>query len=81
MNSTTSCSFYNPQEIGTSSSKTTQFASTTCSTSYGYSTSTNQSIYNGFTYGDVVISVFLFLLFSVSIYSFFYFKIKGFKVR
>jgi hypothetical protein len=36
-----------------------QFGSSTCMTLYGESTSTDLSYYNGFSYGEIVISTFL----------------------
>ena len=58
-----------------------QFSSSTCLTLYGQSTSTDNSYYNGFTYGEIVISVFLLILTIVVIYSFFWFSVKGVKMR
>jgi len=36
---------------------------------------TTQQIYNGFTYGEIIISLFLFLIFMVGIFSLFWFGI------
>jgi hypothetical protein len=46
---------------------TTQFASSTCKTIYESENSSTVPYYaGGFSYGDIVISVFLFLTFSVA---------------
>ena len=52
-----------------------------CSTIYAQSTSTDTSYYNGFTYGEIVISVFLVIILLTAIYSFFWFSVKGIKIR
>ena len=52
---------------------------TLCSTQYAESTSTDPSFYNGFTYGEVVISSLLFLqltLLSVVAYQLIFRRIK-----
>jgi len=58
-----------------------EFGSSTCVTLYGESTSTDSSYYNGFTYGEIVISVFLVIILLTAIYSFFWFSVKGVKIR
>jgi hypothetical protein len=58
-----------------------QFGSSTCLTLYGQSTSTDPSYYNGFTYGEIVISVFLVIILLTVIYAFFWFSVKGVKIR
>jgi hypothetical protein len=58
-----------------------QFGSSTCLTLYGQSTSTDSSYYNGFTYGEIVISVFLLIILVAVLYSFFWFSVKGVKIR
>lgn len=58
-----------------------QFGSSKCVTLYGESTSTDPSYYNGFTYGEIVISVFLVLILSTALYGFFWFSVKGVKIR
>lgn len=45
------------------------------------STSTDQSIYNGFTAGEILADFFLFVIASVVVYQFFYFTLKGVKVK
>jgi hypothetical protein len=89
-NSTTTCSYANPLVIGhgvlrvaTSGDDKVpfEFGSSTCATAYGVSTSTDPSYYNGFTYGEIVISVFLLILTIGVIYSFFWFSVKGVKMR
>jgi hypothetical protein len=89
MNATTTCSYSNPMVLTsgvlnpatTTDSGSFQFASSTCVTLYGQSTSTDPSYYNGFTYGEIVISVFLLILTIAVIYSFFWFSVKGVKMR
>jgi hypothetical protein len=58
-----------------------QFSSSTCLTFYGQSTSTDPSYYNGFSYGEIVISTFLVLILLIAIQSFFWFSVKGVKIR
>jgi hypothetical protein len=58
-----------------------QFGSSTCMTLYGESTSTDLSYYNGFSYGEIVISTFLLILTIALLYSFFWFSVKGVKIR
>lgn len=58
-----------------------QFSSSTCFTFYGQSTSTDPSYYNGFTYGEIVISVFLVIILVAVLYGFFWFSVKGLKIR
>jgi len=58
-----------------------QFGSSTCLTLYGQSTSTDSSYYGGFTYGEIVISVFLLISMVAILYSFFWFSVKGIKLR
>jgi hypothetical protein len=61
-----------------------QFGSSTCATtlSEGSSiTSTVQSVYDGFTYGEIVISVFAFAAVLILAYAFLWFSVKGFKIR
>ncbi len=88
-NATTTCSYSNPLVLtkgilnpATShDSGAFQFGSSTCITLYGQSTSTDPSYYNGFTYGEIVISVFLVLILLTMLYSFFWFSVKGVKIR
>jgi len=77
--SITNCSYFNPQQIGSGFYKSTQFASSTCFTSFT-STST-QKIYSGFTAGEIVISLFLFLMFLGLIFNFFIFKFFGIRIH
>lgn len=58
-----------------------QFSSSTCLTLYGQSTSTDSSYYNGFTYGEIVISAFLVIILFIILYAFFWFSVKGVKIR
>jgi len=89
MNSTTTCTQLNPLVLHDgvlnaptgSDSGAFQFGSSTCFTVYGQSTSTDPSYYNGFTYGEIVISVLLLLITVAALYSFFWFSVKGVKIR
>ena len=89
MNATTTCSYSNPMVLTggilnpatSTDSGAFQFGSSTCLTLYGQSTSTDSSYYNGFTYGEIVISVFLLILVVAVLYSFFWFSVKGVKIR
>lgn len=58
-----------------------EFGSSTCLTLYGQSTSTDSSYYNGFTYGEIVISAFLVIILLITIHAFFWFSVKGIKIR
>ena len=69
------CSYYNPQEIGTDGYLTTQFASSTCEVHNLNIASTT----NGFTYGEVINSFFLFLIFLMFIFSIITIKTTGFR--
>ncbi len=88
-NTTTTCSYSNPLVLtkGTLNPATEkdsgafQFGSSTCLTLYGQSTSTDPSYYNGFTYGEIVISVFLVIILLTTLYAFFWFSVKGVKIR
>ncbi len=89
VNSTTTCSYANPLVLtkgalnpaSGNDSGAFQFGSSTCTTLYAQSTSTNPSYYNGFTYGEIVISVLLLLITVATLYSFFWFSVKGVKIR
>jgi hypothetical protein len=88
-NATTTCSYSNPLMLDKGALKIPagndsgafQFGSSTCVTLYGESTSTDPSYYNGFTYGEIVISVFLVLILLTALYGFFWFSVKGAKIR
>ena len=88
-NSTTTCTYANPvvldggnlRPASDTDSGFFQFGSSTCATIYGQSTSTDPSYYNGFTYGEIVISVFLLIILVATLYSFFWFSVKGVKIR
>ena len=88
-NATTTCSYANPLVLtkGTlnpaieKDSGAFQFGSSTCATVYGQSTSTDPSYYNGFTYGEIIISTFLLIITIAVAYSFFWFSVKGLKIR
>jgi len=80
---TTTCQFGAPVDYSgatpTASSTPFAFSSSTCNVEY--SSSTFPSVANGFTYGEVVISVLLFLIFAVVIYSFFWSWVVGVKLK
>jgi len=57
-----------------------QFASSSCTTSYqdislDIASSSLPSVYNGFSYGEIIISLFMFMIFMVGIFSLFWFGI------
>jgi hypothetical protein len=88
-NATKTCTYTNPAILDKGAIKTPnandsgafQFGSSTCFTIYGQSTSTDPSYYNGFTYGEIIISTFLLMIAITILYSFFWFSVKGFRVR
>lgn len=74
------CSFSNPTGIGLTGgafqlmdcvATSTQVASIQTYTSSTQSSSTIPSVYNGFTYGEIINSVWLFFIFSVVVFFFF----------
>ena len=69
LNSTSTCS--GPDASGT----------ILCSTIYAQSTSTDPSYFNGFSYGEIVLSTFSFLSLLLGAYAFFWFITKGFKIK
>jgi len=90
--STINCSFSNPLWILKSGEVRTlepletagtnanfQFASSTCVITQNLATTT--SAYNGFTYGEIVISLFLFLILLQLVFSFFIAKFLGIKIH
>jgi hypothetical protein len=87
--STTTCSYSNPLLLNKGALKVPagndsgafQFGSSTCLTLYGQNTSTDPSYYNGFTYGEIVISVLLLLITVAALYSFFWFSVRGLRIR
>jgi hypothetical protein len=91
MDATITCSYANPMVLDkgvlalatSKDSGAFQFGSSTCSAlSQGSSTtSTVQSVYDGFTYGEIVISFFAFAAVLILAYAFLWFSVKGFKIR
>lgn len=71
------CSNFNPVEIA---SGTYAYASTTCEIT-GDTSGTITSVAGGFTYGEIVTTVLLFLIFISVTYSFFYITIRKLNVR
>jgi len=73
------CDFFNPVDFEgaapTSSADFWQFKNSTCVAS-----STESQIFvNGFSYGEIVISIFLFMLLLVMSYTFLFFWVRGIK--
>jgi hypothetical protein len=95
MNATTSCSYSNAihwdktgsvgsfQPLASNDPNGTafQFASSSCTTIYGYSTSTDQSVVNGFTAGEIVLAVQLFLLLAVAMTILYHVMFRRFKIK
>jgi hypothetical protein len=89
-NSTTTCSYSKPLVVGhgvlrdpvSGDDKVPfQFGSSTCVTLYGASTSTDPSYYNGFSYGEIIVSSFLLIILIAALYSFFWFSVKGVRIK
>jgi hypothetical protein len=80
---TTTCQYGAPVDYSgatpTASSTPFAFSSSTCNIEY--STSTFQSVANGFTYGEIVISVLVLMIFVVVAYSFFWSWVVGNKIK
>jgi len=76
MNETWDCSYFNPVEIGSGSTTTTAFASSTCSVQASSSVLTS----SGFTYGELVMSFLLLLIFVVLAYQFIFNWTRGIKI-
>lgn len=68
------CNFYNPVASGTAF----QFASSSCSKVAGSST---QLYLGGFSYGEMVTSTLLWLIFLITAYQFLFFWLRGIKVK
>jgi len=62
---TTTCDFYNPTFVG--SSTNFQFSSSTCAT-LGADISASSTVLATFTFGEVINSIFLFLIFALAFY-------------
>ena len=59
-----------------------QFASTTCQTIYAPANSSTAPLYaGGFTYGEIVVSVLLFVAVVWSLYAFLWLTTKGVRIR
>lgn len=70
-NSTTTCS----------GSDIAGVISQTCSTSYAQSTSTDLTIYNGFSAGEIVISVMLFFVLMTAMVTTYHLMFRRIKIR
>jgi len=58
-----------------------EYASTSCQTSYGFATSSGPMFAGGFSYGEVLITTFLFMLLVLNIYKFMWGWLRGFKIK
>jgi hypothetical protein len=80
---TTTCQYGSPVDFNgdtpAASSTPFAFSSSTCNTEY--STSTFPSVANGFTYGEIVISVLALLIFATVLYAFFWGWTVGHKIK
>ena len=80
MNETWECSYSNPVKIGDESAYTTAFASSTCVVSTPAAATSTVATNAGFTYGELVQSFFLFLIFLVVSYQFIFNWTHGIKI-
>lgn len=71
------CSYSNPVSLAPDDM---EFASSTC-ISYATSSYSGAQIENGFTYGEVIVSTFLFLLLVINIFNTFYYLTRGFRIK
>lgn len=93
VNSTTTCSFnepvywngpdlqLKPLDSTLASGGSFAYAEMKCATAYANSTSTDVSVYNGFSYADIVLSVFLFIIMTILVYNFIWFSVNKLKVK
>jgi len=90
MTSTIICSYINPVWKSTSTidgeAANFQFGSSTCEyqqpeVQLTISSSVFPSVSGGFTYGEVVNSVLLFLIFATTFYALIYFSVNFFKIK
>lgn len=58
-----------------------QFQAAACETEYVKATSSDQLAYNGFTYGEIIISVLLFFALVIIAYAFLWFTTRGVKIQ
>jgi len=75
-NATTTCSYATSFDSGS-----WNLQSSTCQTLYGESTSTDQTFVNGFSAGEVVISVELFLVLIVAMVILYHVMFRRFKIK
>jgi len=73
------CSHFNPINISTSSTEQMAFASSSCE--LANPTSSVPAVYNGFTNGEIIISLFLFLMFMGLLFQFFIWIFFGVRVK
>jgi len=95
MNATTTCSYYNavhwdktgdvgsfqPLDSTDPNGTAFQFASSSCSVQYGYSSSTDQSVAGGFSYGDLVISTILLLILACALTLTYFFHFRKVRIK
>jgi len=78
----TTCTYFNPVDIGSQNYRSAAFGSSTCVTTgfieIGYTSSTTSST---LTQGDLISGTFLLLIFSVLMYWFFIANVRGQKIR
>jgi hypothetical protein len=83
MIATTTCNFSNPVlfdgSVPSSTSDIFNFASSSCVEETA--SSTDQLFSGGFSYGEIVISVFLLISCVALLYAFLYFSILGIKIK
>jgi len=74
---TTTCLYFNPVNLKPEFDKEAdyEFTQSVCNTIEPISSSTTAGIYNGFTQGEIIISLFLFFIFTAGIFSVFWFGV------
>ena len=69
------CVKINPVNLSTTSTPDWEYAGMSCDFVVNASSSPAYKVYDDFTYGDITISLFLFLIFMLGIFSVFWFGI------
>ena len=75
---TTTCLYFNPVNLKPEfdgEQADYEFTQSVCNTTKPISSSTTAGIYNGFTQGEIIISLFLFFIFMAGIFSVFWFGV------
>lgn len=77
------CIFSDPINLGEPENYDWEYSSINCTatSTEEQSTSTIQSIENGFTYGEIVISFFLMSIFFVMFFSALFFAVRGIRIK